>query len=76
MIVPLRFVIGSFPRRNCGMGLHLGSAISCVAVCHLQGDIQLIEERIGVPLIFVQYTGVAGPWPHAGLRVDSNNISN
>jgi hypothetical protein len=30
----------------------------------------------GVPLIFVQYTGVAGPWPHAGLRVDPNKISN
>ena len=48
MIVPLRSVIGSRPRRSCGMGLHLGSAISCVAVCQLQGDIRVVEERGGV----------------------------
>ena len=35
-----------------------------------------IDSRHGVPLIFVRYTGLAGPWPHAGLRVDPNNISN
>jgi hypothetical protein len=65
MIVPLRSVIGSRPRRNCGMGLHLGSAISCVAVCHLQGDIQVIEERGGVQDYFGRRPA-AVPKRHAG----------